>query len=148
MIVSAQIMLMRQILAFRLGGTDVVGLCTYFSVVCVSAGSASVISPLELIRTKLQAEKQSYRQVTECIRSAVQAEGWRSLWRGFGPTLLRDVPFSAMYWYNYEKGKIWLCDQYNTREPTFAITFISGAVSGSVSVCFVALRPKTYQNVM
>lgn len=100
---------------------------------CVSAGSATVISPLELIRTKLQAEKQSYSQVTDCIRSSVQTQGWRSLWRGFGPTLLRDVPFSAMYWYNYEKGKMWLCERYNTREPTFAITFTSGAVSGSVS---------------
>ncbi|XP_003966175.1 mitochondrial glutathione transporter SLC25A40 [Takifugu rubripes] len=97
------------------------------------AGSATVISPLELIRTKLQAEKQSYSQVTHCIRSAVQTEGWRSLWRGFGPTLLRDVPFSAMYWYNYEKGKIWLCERYNTREPTFAITFTSGGVSGSIA---------------
>ncbi|KAF7669729.1 hypothetical protein LDENG_00147070 [Lucifuga dentata] len=96
-------------------------------------GSVTVISPLELIRTKLQSQKQSYRELTDCIRSAVEAEGWLSLWRGLGPTLLRDVPFSAMYWYNYEKGKSWLCNQYNTREPTFTITFISGAVSGSIS---------------
>ncbi|XP_017280614.1 solute carrier family 25 member 40 [Kryptolebias marmoratus] len=96
-------------------------------------GSVSVISPLELIRTKLQSQKQSYRELTACIRSAVEAEGWRSLWRGLGPTLLRDVPFSAMYWYNYERGKRWLCERYKTGEPTFSITFTSGAVSGSVA---------------
>ncbi|XP_026173505.1 mitochondrial glutathione transporter SLC25A40 [Mastacembelus armatus] len=96
-------------------------------------GSATVISPLELIRTKLQSQKQSYRELTNCIRSAVDNEGWRSMWRGLGPTLLRDVPFSAMYWYNYEKGKSWLCEQYATTKPTFAITFISGAVSGSIA---------------
>lgn len=100
---------------------------------CWSVGSATVISPLELIRTKLQSQKQSYRELTDCIRSAVQSEGWWSLWRGLGPTLLRDVPFSAMYWYNYEKGKSWLCERYNTREPNFTITFMSGAASGSVS---------------
>lgn len=94
-------------------------------------GSATVISPLELIRTKLQSQKQSYRELTNCIRSAVETEGWRSLWRGLGPTLFRDVPFSAMYWYNYEKSKNWLCAHYNTREPTFTIAFISGALSGS-----------------
>ncbi|XP_059195549.1 probable mitochondrial glutathione transporter SLC25A40 [Centropristis striata] len=94
-------------------------------------GSATVISPLELIRTKLQSQKQSYSELTELIRSAVQTEGWRSLWRGLGPTLFRDVPFSAMYWYNYERSKARLCDWYNTREPTFTITFISGAASGS-----------------
>lgn len=119
---------------------DVFGFGFYFSVMCVSAGAATVISPLELIRTKLQAEKQSYRQVMNCILFAVQREGWRSLWRGFGATLLRDLPFSAMYWYNYEKGKIWLCKWYQSREPTFAITFTSGAVSGSVSAS-VAFRP-------
>uniref|UniRef100_UPI0037E953DB mitochondrial glutathione transporter SLC25A40 n=1 Tax=Semicossyphus pulcher TaxID=241346 RepID=UPI0037E953DB len=96
-------------------------------------GSATVISPLELIRTKVQSQKQSYRELTACIRSAVETEGWRSLWRGLGPTLFRDVPFSAMYWYNYEKGKSWLCEQNNTREPTFTITFLSGAVSGSIA---------------
>uniref|UniRef100_A0A3Q3Q3H5 Mitochondrial glutathione transporter SLC25A40 n=3 Tax=Monopterus albus TaxID=43700 RepID=A0A3Q3Q3H5_MONAL len=96
-------------------------------------GSATVISPLELIRTKLQSQKQSYRELMDCIRSAVEKEGRLSLWRGLGPTLLRDVPFSAMYWYNYERSKSWLCEQYNTREPTFAITFISGAVSGSIA---------------
>lgn len=94
-------------------------------------GAATVISPLELIRTKLQSQKLSYRELSNCIRTAVEAEGWRSLWRGLGPTLLRDVPFSAMYWYNYERGKSWLCEWYNTREPTFTITFISGAASGS-----------------
>lgn len=48
-----------------------------------------------------------------------------------------SVSSSAMYWYNYEKGKAWLCKHNNIREPTFAITFISGAVSGSVSILAV-----------
>ncbi|XP_052358647.1 probable mitochondrial glutathione transporter SLC25A40 isoform X1 [Oncorhynchus keta] len=96
-------------------------------------GSVTVISPLELIRTKMQSQRSSYRELSEVIHSAVRNEGWRSLWRGWGPTLLRDVPFSAMYWYNYEKGKAWLCKHNNIREPTFAITFISGAVSGSIA---------------
>ncbi|XP_068179478.1 mitochondrial glutathione transporter SLC25A40 isoform X2 [Antennarius striatus] len=95
--------------------------------------AVTLISPLELIRTKLQAEKQSYRQLIDCIRGAVQTDGWLSLWRGLGATLLRDVPFSAIYWSNYEMGKKWLCEKYNTTEPTIAITFISGAVSGSIA---------------
>ncbi|KAL7835877.1 hypothetical protein SRHO_G00282240 [Serrasalmus rhombeus] len=95
-------------------------------------GSATLISPLELIRTKLQSERQSYRELSAVIRSAVHTEGWLALWRGLGPTLLRDVPFSAMYWYNYEKGKSLLC-RYKSSEPTFTITFIAGALSGSVA---------------
>lgn len=63
--------------------------------VCVAVFSATLISPLELIRTKLQSERQSYGELSAVIRSAVQTEGWLALWRGLGPTLLRDVPFSG-----------------------------------------------------
>ncbi|XP_026865297.2 LOW QUALITY PROTEIN: solute carrier family 25 member 40 [Electrophorus electricus] len=96
-------------------------------------GSATLISPLELIRTKLQSERQSYRELSAPFAQVVRAEGWLTLWRGLGPTLLRDVPFSALYWYNYEKGKAWLCRSSGSREPTFSITFIAGAVSGSIA---------------
>jgi len=109
------------------------GQTTVNPVAFLPVGSVTMISPLELIRTKLQSQKQSYRELSACIRSAVEAGGWLSLWRGWGPTLLRDVPFSAMYWYNYERGKAWMCDRYGTTEPTFTITFLSGAASGSVS---------------
>ncbi|KAF5907183.1 solute carrier family 25 member 40, partial [Clarias magur] len=97
------------------------------------AGSATLISPLELIRIKLQSERRSYRELSSVIRLAVHSEGWLSLWRGLGPTLFRDIPFSAMYWYNYEKGKALLCQYNKTTEPTFGMAFISGAVSGSIS---------------
>ncbi|XP_028672966.1 probable mitochondrial glutathione transporter SLC25A40 [Erpetoichthys calabaricus] len=96
-------------------------------------GSASVISPLELVRTKMQSQKLSYKELRICIQSAVASDGLLSLWRGLSATLLRDVPFSAMYWYTYELGKKWLCDKNGLREPTFMITFTSGAVSGSIA---------------
>ncbi|XP_076869039.1 mitochondrial glutathione transporter SLC25A40 [Brachyhypopomus gauderio] len=96
-------------------------------------GSATLISPLELIRTKLQSERQSYRELSAIIRSSVHADGWLTLWRGLGPTLLRDVPFSALYWFNYEKAKAWLCQSSGSREATFSITFIAGALSGSIA---------------
>ncbi|XP_073654553.1 mitochondrial glutathione transporter SLC25A39 isoform X7 [Tursiops truncatus] len=58
-------------------------------------GTVTVISPLELVRTKLQAQHLSYRELGTCVRAAVAQGGWRSLWLGWGPTALRDVPFSG-----------------------------------------------------
>ncbi|XP_037130440.1 solute carrier family 25 member 40 isoform X1 [Syngnathus acus] len=96
-------------------------------------GAVSVISPIELLRTKKQSEKLTYGQLRNCVQTAVKAEGWLSLWRGLGPSLLRDVPFSAIYWYNYERFKRRLCQHYGTSEPTFAMTFMSGAMSGTIA---------------
>lgn len=55
-----------------------------------------------MIRTKVQSEKVQYRQLFRIIRSALSEEGPRVLWRGLLPTLWRDIPFSMIYWFNYE----------------------------------------------
>ncbi|XP_060052258.1 probable mitochondrial glutathione transporter SLC25A40 isoform X2 [Erinaceus europaeus] len=94
-------------------------------------GAVTVISPLELIRTKMQSKKFSYKELHQFVIKKVSEDGWLSLWRGWAPTLLRDVPFSAMYWYNYEVLKKWLCAKYGLYEPTVMINFTSGALSGS-----------------
>ncbi|KAM4706297.1 mitochondrial glutathione transporter SLC25A40 isoform 2-T2 [Rhinophrynus dorsalis] len=95
--------------------------------------SATLISPLELIRTKMQYRPLSYKELRLCIQSSVAKDGWLALWKGWGPTVLRDVPFSAMYWYNYEFGRKLLCQRYNKSEPSFSINFTAGAVSGSIA---------------
>ena len=61
----------------------------------ISVWAATVISPLELIRTKMQSEKLTYHDVHKAVRSMVKQEGILSLWKGLGPSLLRDVPFSG-----------------------------------------------------
>ncbi|NXC09873.1 S2540 protein, partial [Orthonyx spaldingii] len=97
-------------------------------------GSATVVSPLELIRTQMQYRKLSYKQLYLCVSTKVAADGWFSLWGGWTSTVLRDVPFSALYWYNYERFKKMMCKEVGTNEPTFLISFTSGAASGFIAV--------------
>ncbi|XP_056672919.1 probable mitochondrial glutathione transporter SLC25A39 isoform X4 [Monodelphis domestica] len=96
-------------------------------------GTVTVISPLELVRTKLQAQHLSYRELGACVRAAVSQGGWRSLWLGWGATALRDVPFSALYWFNYELVKTWLCKMAAKDRTSVGISFVSGAFSGTVA---------------
>nr|XP_051709336.1 probable mitochondrial glutathione transporter SLC25A40 isoform X1 [Oryctolagus cuniculus] len=102
-----------------------------FAGIVARFGAVTVISPLELIRTKMQSKKFSYKELHQFVSKKVSEDGWISLWRGWFPTVLRDVPFSAMYWYNYEILKKWLCEKSGLYEPTFMINFTSGALSGS-----------------
>lgn len=94
-------------------------------------GAVTLISPLELIRTKMQSKTFSYKELYQFVSVKVSEDGWISLWKGWAPTILRDVPFSAMYWYNYENLKRWLCEKSDLYEPTFMISFSAGALSGS-----------------
>ncbi len=59
-------------------------------------------APMEYARVNAQAGLGQRSSVIEMIRDSVRRAGVLSLWTGLGPTLLRDVPFSAIYWVLYE----------------------------------------------
>ena len=62
---------------------------------CVSVIAATAISPIELVRTKMQSEQLSYSQVGRAMRHSVRQGGLQALLTGLMATLLRDVPFSG-----------------------------------------------------
>lgn len=93
----------------------------------------TIASPLELIRTNLQSTPSSssnpntLRSVTLSVADLVRRQGTMSLWKGLSASLWRDVPFSGLYWANYEGLKSWF--NRNGREGT-SVAFASGAISG------------------
>ncbi|XP_076332128.1 mitochondrial glutathione transporter SLC25A40-like [Tachypleus tridentatus] len=89
----------------------------------------TVISPLELIRTKMQSKKLSYFEIGKVVRNLVQVQGYLSLWRGLESTILRDVPFSSIYWASYEQIKI----RFQREQPGFWFSFSAGATAGTVA---------------
>ncbi|KAJ2901490.1 Carrier protein, mitochondrial [Coemansia aciculifera] len=111
---------------------------------CIArTAAASVISPIELVRTRMQSSAtHDFATVMRGVSTEINNGGLRTLWRGLVPTLWRDVPFSAFYWFGYEQWK------EHVYEPMFATmdgmrksdmwerlatAFCSGASSGIVA---------------
>ena len=66
-------------------------------------------------------------RILSLLRTVYRIGGWRALWGGLGPTLIRDTPFSALYWSGYEAMRVWL----RGHQPEgFATNFVAGAISG------------------
>ncbi|XP_050544726.1 probable mitochondrial glutathione transporter SLC25A40 isoform X2 [Daktulosphaira vitifoliae] len=89
-------------------------------------GAATSVSPLELIRTKMQSKKLSYLEIHEALKSLLHYHGIKGLWKGLGSTLLRDVPFSGLYWITYEKIKL-----MSGKPTTFMYNFFAGSIAGA-----------------
>ncbi|XP_043661221.1 solute carrier family 25 member 40-like isoform X3 [Drosophila teissieri] len=91
--------------------------------------AVTCVSPVELIRTKMQSQRMTHAEMFGTIRQVVQSQGVLGLWRGLPPTILRDVPFSGIYWTCYE----YLKSSFGVVEPSFSFSFAAGAISGSVA---------------
>lgn len=109
--------------------------------------AAICVSPIEMLRTRMQAHQTKERNVLRAtvveLRAMVGTEGYRSLWRGLTLTFWRDVPFSALYWWGYEFGRQRLHDQRRRRGSSSARrltthelltdSFIAGATAGAIA---------------
>ncbi|KTW30401.1 uncharacterized protein T551_01684 [Pneumocystis jirovecii RU7] len=107
--------------------------------------SATVISPLELFKVRLQSavhypcSTSIFFTVVSGIQDMVKTQGLKSLWKGLSPTLWRDVPFSGFYWMGYERIKNFLknyVEPFKSLDPgtsEFFKSFISGGISGSIA---------------
>ncbi|KAG9249267.1 mitochondrial carrier domain-containing protein [Calycina marina] len=123
--------------------------------------AASVVSPIEMFKTRLQASQSTggahFAETTKGLRDMVATHGYTSLWRGLTLSLWRDAPFSGIYWWGYETIRGALTDVRERRRgreiqadgsqkrsrsrsqsrenhtATFIDSFFAGAGSGSVA---------------
>ena len=119
-------------LGFRPDATNLKAVIAPMMAGCISrTASVTVIAPLELVRTKLQSrENYRYSELFPIMRNAVKQEGILSLWRGLSPMLLRDVPFSMIYWLGFEQLKVMLLTRM---EYSAMVPFLAGSISGAVA---------------
>lgn len=115
--------------------------------------AATVIAPVELLKTRLQSIPSERGRagavsrsnvLASLVRDSMQAartHGVALLFRGLGITLWRDVPFLGVYWLSYEFCKETLGRAMNVdfgalRQDDwriFAVSFLSGSLSGLVA---------------
>ena len=74
------------------------------------AFGASVVYPINLLRTRLQAQgtvlhPQTYTGVVDCARRTVSKEGVKGLFKGITPNLLKVVPAVSITYVVYENAK-------------------------------------------
>eukprot|EP00698_Gefionella_okellyi_P000232 TRINITY_DN10196_c0_g1_i1.p1 TRINITY_DN10196_c0_g1~~TRINITY_DN10196_c0_g1_i1.p1 ORF type:complete len:332 (-),score=43.54 TRINITY_DN10196_c0_g1_i1:108-1103(-) len=106
--------------------------------------AASLVAPIELVRTNLQAQGSTvngqlvhFTGVRDILHRMTAQFGYRGVFRGLGATLLRDVPFSALYWTLYEELRSRGRRRVQELDGGFAaevtVTFLAGAAAGMLA---------------
>ncbi|XP_050423598.1 mitochondrial glycine transporter-like [Adelges cooleyi] len=66
---------------------------------------ASILMPFTVLKTRLESGQYRYNSLADGLLNIYKLEGWKVLCRGWTATVLRDAPFSALYFMSYVKLK-------------------------------------------
>lgn len=100
----------------------------------LSRAMAAVVScPITVVKTRMEYVASSgstavhrYQGTFQALKSIAQSEGLAGLYRGLGPTVLSNAPFSALYYTFYTRLQAKLSPD---RKPSTAINFVSGTIA-------------------
>ncbi|CAI5534550.1 unnamed protein product [Closterium sp. Naga37s-1] len=94
-----------------LGFTPALGVSLPPAVAHATAGalatvaSDAVLTPMDVVKQRLQLRRSPYAGVVDCCRKMLQEEGIYSFYRSYRTTLVMNVPFTAVHFATYEASK-------------------------------------------
>lgn len=99
--------------------------------------------PSEVVKTRLQLQGRynnpyfssgyNYRGAADAVRTIVRTEGFSALFYGYGATLWRDLPFSALQFMFYEQNLSWARQWKDSREIGWELELLTGAAAGGLA---------------
>lgn len=112
-------------------------LIQFFNAGAFSAfGTTAIMAPGERIKCLLQVQQAGtgpakYNGPIDCIKQLYREGGMRSIYRGTGATLLRDVPASGVYFATYEWLQIALAPKDKEKSGLSPLrTMLAGGLAG------------------
>ena len=105
--------------------------------------ASTVYVPSEVVKTRMQLQGRynnpyftsgyNYRGTTDAVRTMVRTEGFSALFYGYGATLWRDLPFSALQFMFYEQAQAWARQWQGGRDIGWHMELLTGAAAGGLA---------------
>jgi len=94
----------------------------------------AVVTPLDVIKQRLQIHNSEYTGVMQCVRTVIKEEGLKALYASYPTTVVMNVPFMSVHFATYESLKhlLALKGEHGTRSHIIAGCG-AGALGGLVS---------------
>lgn len=105
--------------------------------------AAPLYVPSEVLKTRLQLQGRynnphfssgyNYRSTAHATRQIVRQEGFRALFHGFGATLWRDLPYSALQFAFYEQERKLAMTFMGSKDIGLPMEILTGATAGGMA---------------
>ncbi|KAK4112282.1 mitochondrial carrier [Canariomyces notabilis] len=105
--------------------------------------ACTVYVPSEVLKTRLQLQGRynnpyfnsgyNYKGTVDAFRTIIRTEGVSALFYGYGATLWRDLPFSALQFMFYEQNQSWARQWKGSRDIGWELELLTGAAAGGLA---------------
>ncbi|VVC28677.1 Mitochondrial carrier protein,Mitochondrial carrier domain,Mitochondrial substrate/solute carrier [Cinara cedri] len=102
-----------------------------FSARCITV---TILMPFTVLKTRIESGLYHYTNLANGLSNMYTFEGWKVMYRGWTPTILRDAPFSALYFMFFTQFKNTTLFEKLDKKETFYI-FGSGLLAGVLASC-------------
>ena len=91
----------------------------------------AVITPLDVVKQRLQVVDSRYTGVMQCVRQMMREEGLVAFYRSYPTTVLMNLPFMAVHFAGYEAFKLLLSPTDQPESHGVAQELLAGALTGA-----------------
>ncbi|KAF8394864.1 hypothetical protein HHK36_018801 [Tetracentron sinense] len=106
-----------------------------FSGVCATVMSDAVITPMDVVKQRLQLKSSPYLGVLDCVKRVLREEGFGAFYASYRTTVLMNAPFTAIHFATYEAAKRGLMEisPESASDERLVVHATAGAAAGALA---------------
>lgn len=103
--------------------------------VCATVASDGVMTPMDVVKQRLQLKSSPYKGVWDCVKRVVREEGVGAFYASYRTTVVMNAPFTAVHFAAYEAAKRGLTEVSTERaeDESLVVHATAGAAAGAVA---------------
>ncbi|XP_042016473.1 mitoferrin-like [Salvia splendens] len=99
--------------------------------VCATVASDAVLTPMDVVKQRLQLKGSPYKGVCDCVKRVMVEEGFGAFYASYRTTVVMNAPFTAVHFATYEAAKRGL--MVDGEDESLVVHAAAGGAAGALA---------------